>query len=286
MDRRADARAGRRYWVWVARPEFYLDEDGADRRSLEPGLGYEPGGWWTCHRETEDGDLVLLYRSRLKKDLAYLIEARSAAYSILDDEGAAEYGWDYGCDYDVLEKFGDPLTLGKMKADPALGDWGALRAGFRRRVYEIPPDTWNHLMDRLVGVGSRTRIDRIRRTADKRYALERDIEDRLAANMGLFRPFGYNLELRDRQHVCRRGGRADLVSFDVGAKRYVVIELKRGLVGRDAVAQLLSCASIAEEYPNRSRPRGILIGDRLDNEALGMVNYDERLEFVPLADLN
>ena len=144
-------REDRRYWVWVTGPDYYLDEDGSERRDLDPGQGYEPGGWWTCHRETEEGDLVLLYRSQKKKDLAYLIETRSAAYSLLDDDDAPAQGWDYGCDFEVVEKFANPLTLVEMRADRALEDWGALRAGFRRRVYAISPDTWNHLLDRLGG---------------------------------------------------------------------------------------------------------------------------------------
>ena len=98
-------RGDRRYWVWVTGPDYYLDEDGSERQDLDPGQGYEPGGWWTCHRETEEGDLVLVYRSQKKKDLAYLIETRSAAYSLLDDDHAAERGWDYGCDFEVIEKF-------------------------------------------------------------------------------------------------------------------------------------------------------------------------------------
>lgn len=92
---------------------------------------------------------MVLYRSQKQKDLAYLIETRSAAYSLLHDDAAAERGWDYGCDFEVVERFTEPLTLSDMKADQALADWGALRAGFRRQVYEIPPDTWNHLVDRL-----------------------------------------------------------------------------------------------------------------------------------------
>lgn len=74
--------------MWVTGPKYYLDDDGAERRGLDPGQGYGRGGWWTCHRETEQGDLVLLYRSQRKKDLAYLIETRSAAYSILDNAAA------------------------------------------------------------------------------------------------------------------------------------------------------------------------------------------------------
>jgi predicted RNA-binding protein with PUA-like domain len=275
--------------VWVTGPKYYLDDDGAERRGLDPGQGYVPGGWWTCHRETEEGDLVLLYRSQLKKDLAYLIETRSAAYSILDEcsslgEATAELGWDYGCDYEVIEKFTKPLTLGEMRSDPALQDWGVLRANFRRRVHEIAPDIWNHLLDRLAV--DRRKVDRKRQTAAKRYALERDIEDRLAADLRPFRRHGYNLELRERQHICRRGGRADIVAFDIDAKRYVIIELKRGLVSRDAVAQLLSYrASTVDELPARRRPIGLLVGDRLDNEAQGMVDDDQRLAFIALDDL-
>jgi RecB family endonuclease NucS len=97
------------------------------------------------------------------------------------------------------------------------------------------------------------------------------------------RRHGYKLELRSQQHICRRGGRADLICFDVVSKRYVVIELKRGLVGRNAVAQLLSYrSSVADEFPARRRPIGLLVGDRLDNEARGIVDDDGRLDFVAL----
>jgi hypothetical protein len=48
----------RRYWVWVTGPDYYLDDDGCERRSLEPG----ELGSWTCHQHTQKGDLVVLYR--------------------------------------------------------------------------------------------------------------------------------------------------------------------------------------------------------------------------------
>lgn len=37
-------RGDRRYWVWVTGPDYYLDDDGSERRDLDPGQGYEPGG--------------------------------------------------------------------------------------------------------------------------------------------------------------------------------------------------------------------------------------------------
>ena len=196
MAGRSDGRGSRRYWVWVTGPEYYLDDDGAERRGLDPGQGYQPGGWWTCHRDTEQGDLVLLYRSRLKKDLAYLIETRSAAVLYPGRCAREKAGWDYGCDYEVLEKFAKPLTLGEMKSDPVLKDWGVLRSNFRRRVCEITPDIWDCLLDRLA-VDTR----KVRQKAAKRHTLEREIEDRLAKDLRPFRPHGYKLEYPERQHI-------------------------------------------------------------------------------------
>ena len=66
----------------------------------------------------------------------------------------------------------------------------------------------------------------------------------------------------------------------------MVIELKRGLVSRNAVAQLRSYrSSISEEFPARRRPIGLLVGDRLDNEAGGMIEDDERLQFIALDEI-
>jgi predicted RNA-binding protein with PUA-like domain len=281
---RAEGSSERRYWVWVTGPEYYLDDNGADRADLQPRRGYEPGGWWSCHRDTQAGDLVLLYRSRKRKDIAYLIEARSAAYSILNDRHAQAHGWDYGCDYQVLVKFPSPLPLAAMQNDPALADWGALRAGFRRKVYAIQPDTWTRLLQAL-GYDD-PKMSSMRRRAQKLFALEREIEEHLADDLRPFAPHHYDLELRARQYVCRFGGRADLVCWDRAQQRHVVIELKRGLITRDAVAQVLSyMASIQDEYRPRKRPSGLVVGERLDNEANGMIRQDKRLEFIAVDQL-
>ena len=66
-------------WLWVTGPDYYLDEDGHDRRDLEPDVGFVPDGWWTCAPQTRAGDLVLLYRSKVRKDVSHLLVARSDA---------------------------------------------------------------------------------------------------------------------------------------------------------------------------------------------------------------
>lgn len=68
----------------------------------------------------------------------------------------------------------------------------------------------------------------------------------------------------------------------------MVVEVKRDrdLVKRDAVAQLLSYrASVDQELPARQKPIGVLVGRALNNEALGMIEDDERLRFIALSEI-
>jgi hypothetical protein len=134
------------HWVWVTTPEYYAEPDGSDRKDLEPG---QEGGWWTCHRDTRQGDLVLLYRTAPRMDFGYLFRAESNAYSITDDPSARQRGWDYGCDYSVLYKFENPLTLDDLRRDQSMNAWGAFRANFRRRVYAIPEPVWQRLISQI-----------------------------------------------------------------------------------------------------------------------------------------
>jgi hypothetical protein len=107
----------RQYWLWVTRPDVYLDEDGSDREDLDPDSGVDSDGWWTCHKDTKKGDLVLLWRTSPKKDIGYLIQAESDSYSIVDDN---DHGWQYGCDYQMLYKFNHPISVKDLRNDPYL----------------------------------------------------------------------------------------------------------------------------------------------------------------------
>ena len=50
----------RQYWLWVTRPEYYLEENGTDRECLNPRNRIDSGSWWTCHKDTRKGDLTPL----------------------------------------------------------------------------------------------------------------------------------------------------------------------------------------------------------------------------------
>jgi len=136
-------------WLWVTGPQYYAEADGSDRADLKPTGDSEPDGWWTCHKDTREGDEVLLYRTTPKKDIAYLIQARSDAYSILQDPGA-EPGWNYGCDYKVIEKFASSMDIAEIRADPALENWNAKKMQFQGKAFKIQPEIWEHLIARLV----------------------------------------------------------------------------------------------------------------------------------------
>lgn len=76
----------RSYWVWITKPEFYLNADGEERECLTPDPKQDHDfGWWTCHKETKMGDLALLYRTKPKSDIAFLLEAKSDA-RVLEEE--------------------------------------------------------------------------------------------------------------------------------------------------------------------------------------------------------
>jgi hypothetical protein len=88
---------GPRFWVWVTGPEHYLDDKGAERADLEPAETANSDDWWTCHRDTKRGDLILLYRTRPKQDVAYLLEAATSARVLATDKPANSITWaDWG----------------------------------------------------------------------------------------------------------------------------------------------------------------------------------------------
>jgi len=115
------------YWLWVTGPQYYLGSGGSDRVDLEPADEYVPDGWWTCHRDTRKGDLIMLYRKKPKMDIAYLFQARSNASSLLHDT-SAEPGWKYGCDYDVIEPAA--LRTTPLVRAPSLLISGVVTRGF------------------------------------------------------------------------------------------------------------------------------------------------------------
>jgi hypothetical protein len=287
---RANVKDTTQYWVWVTTPEYYLEEDGSDCEGLDPSLQSDPDGWWTCHKNTKRGDLTLLYRTKPKMDLGYLIQAETDAYSLVDDEYAYEFGWDYGCQYQVLYKFQHPLTLHDLRTDPYMDEWGALRANFQRRVYAVPPSVWQRLLSRIeqrepefARFLKRGAVQQVSAT----IMLEEELEQRLAEEPAILKPFGYDLEVRERQLVCHgHGGRIDLLCYDRWRKRYVVIELKNVRAGQNTFGQIATYLGWVEQRVSKGRPaEGLVIARGFDNRFLSAAATTDRIRHIDLEQL-
>ena len=289
----------RQYWLWVTRPEYYLDEDGQDRRDLDPANRSDPGGWWTCNRDTRRGDLVLLWRTSPKCDIGYLMQAASDAYSLTDEPYARHQGWKYGCDYKVLYKFEHPVTLQHLRGEPHLHDWGAYRANFRGSAFRIPKDHWARL-HRLAAKLNRGYAgwlrNVIKRDVDITIQGEEKIEEALVNDLGLLKDFGYDLELYSdpktgrsgRQWVCKgTGGRIDLLCQDRRKKkRYVVIELKTVKASQRTFGQICGyMGSVQDRIAGRTPVVGLVISRGYDVNFEAAMRTIDRVEQLDLEKL-
>jgi hypothetical protein len=262
-----------------------LDENGRDRADLEPTSSYTPRHWWTCDKRTREGDQILLYRADQKKDIAYLIVARSDAYSLESEIGAVD-GWKWGCDFEVVERFNPGLTIAEMRQDAILVDWPALKKNFIGRSHRIDDIYWSHLQARL-GL-SEDRLGARLAETEVRYKTEKSIEDRLYANPDLFRSHGLRLDMKHRQCRLPAPGSSiiDLVAWDRRGRRYVIIELKKGAADFSALGQVVAYRDRWQRlHPWIRRPLGLLVGDSLSPKIREVVKRRRRVRFIALKDL-
>ncbi len=274
-----------------------MDEWGNERADLDPINNIDNDGWWTCHKNTQKGDLVLLYRSRIKRDIGYLIQAESDAYFIGDENYAAEQGWDYGCDDRFLFRFQNPLTLREMRENPYLQDWGAFRGNFQKRVYEIPADHWQRLSQLLAerNRGYKSFLQSLESSiVAKSILLEEQLEDELVENLSLLKPLGYDLELyvspegvSGRQFVCKgNGGRIDLLCFDKRKKRFVVIELKNVQASQNTFGQICNYVGYVQERIAENKPViGLVVSRGCDARFQSSMKITDKVFHLNLEDI-
>lgn len=268
-----------RTWLWVAKPEVYLDDYGQERSDLEPASQDGPAGWWTCHKETRTGDLALIYRAGLMKDIAYLARAESDAY---EPTVASTYGKNsWVCDYVVLQKFDTPLPIAEMRADPVLASWAALKKSFIGATHAIPTPVWTRLLERIEPHPGTVRraVERYLEAVEDERALRRF----LVAHPEAWEQAGHSLSFVAEEKTFQSDRtRADLVYLDPSGA-HVVVELKYGSVGPRAVAQLLTYMSHASHELSKGRDvRGILVGTTLDKFMPALLARVPDVEFISL----
>jgi len=295
---RTQGGTGRQWWLWVTKPEFYLDEDGKEDPSLDPALCEDSDGWWTCHRDTQAGDLAFLWRTRPMSDIGYLIHARSDAYSIVDDEFASERGWDYGCDYEVLHKFRKPVTLLDLRKAVNFEDWHPLRMQFQRRVFPVTPEYLQRLNDLILTKDPAYKevLESLQGpTMPKRILLEEELEEALVFNLSILKPFGYDLTLykdpdsgaTGRQMICvGNGGRIDLLCQERGKKVFVVIELKNVRAGQNTFGQISNYMGwVQDRIAGRKQVRGLVISRGVDPKFQTALRTNDRIAQIDIERL-
>lgn len=288
----------RQYWLWVTRPEYYLDEDGSEREHLDPQRNPDGGDWWTCHKDTRKSDLVLLWRTRPKSDIGYLIQAGSDAYSIADDPHAARMNWDYGCAYVPLYKFRRPITIEDLRDDCRFDEWGPLRSKFRQKAYKIPVEFWQRLANLASKLDPESRaVWKLveREPACPSILLEEELEEMLVDDLGLLKAFGYDLALyvdpetrvTGRQFVCGANrGRIDILAWDRTRKRYVVIELKNVRAGQNTFGQICSYMGwVQENIAGKTPVVGLVISRGYDAKFHSSMKTTRKLAHLDISEL-
>jgi tetratricopeptide (TPR) repeat protein len=285
----------RQYWLWVTRPDYYLEDDGSDRELLDPTHGADTGGWWTCHRDTKKGDLIFLWRTSPKKDIGYLIQAESDAYSIVDDN---DQGWDYGCDFDVLFKFENPIHIKDLRGSPSFEEWGPLRGSFQKTTFKISLEYWNKINNLAANKnpGYQEIIELIQKEPlSEGIRLEEELENELVANLDVLKRFGHQLELYidstsgqiGRQFICQgNGSRIDLLCYDKTKKRYVVIELKNVRAGQNTFGQISNYMGWVQNRIAGNIPViGIVISRGYDTRFESALNITDKISQIDVEDL-
>lgn len=112
------------YWLWVIRPEYY-DE-------------VEPATSWSCHKNTKEGDLILMWRAKKKHDIAFLLQATS--------DPVPDPNWGHVCEYKVLYEFKNPVTIKDLReSDAFFRGWSAYSGNFQRNSFIIQALYWDRL---------------------------------------------------------------------------------------------------------------------------------------------
>lgn len=249
----------RQHWLWVTGPEYYLEYDGSDRYVLQPGAGVQ--GEWTCHRDTRKGDLIVLYRTQPMSDMAYLIEAMSDSYPMPED--VRDFGsWEYGCDYRVLRKLRDPLTLRELKADRVMNDWGVIRGNPRQQMYQVPDRFWLRLMTLIEKRDPGVAPILTRKGATTRTTQSPDeawLEDSIARRPTCLRQVGFTVTSLEQQIICGTVGRLDLLCRTEEAP-WLVVELKARHGLPQDVSQLAQYVSwVQDEFAGRRKVAALLV---------------------------
>ena len=118
------------HWIFVTRPEYYLDENG--EYYLNKGIKDR----WSCGKDTKEKDRILFYCSKKMKG----IQSWATAEGDSEEDKSAK-GWGrWMCDIKIQEKYKHPLLLkefSRKHKHRELEDCKAITGNFQRAAFLI-----------------------------------------------------------------------------------------------------------------------------------------------------
>lgn len=284
-------------WIWIWRPEFYHDSNGIESQLLLPGR--KSRGVGTCHPDTEPGQLVILYRTTPKKDVAYLL--RTLGPAMINEHWRPRTGtrgqWNYMAEYEVLARITPPISIQELRDCPDLENFSALRGRMQRSFFRVgSPDSmalWR-LMDGRLPSSVSTVLKKSRPATE--LPLESAIESAFVKNLKTVgRALGRDLKIwtspdgvKGRQLPCpEAGGRMDLLCVDRKTQDFVLLELKSVKAKRDTYGQICSYLGwIRKHVAGKRNIHAVVLADGMDaafQSALGVGSQIEFHEIRPIA---
>lgn len=280
------------YWQWVFKPDYFLEEDGGEKKSLEPYESSRAGGCGSCHKNTRFGDLILIYRAGKKEgetyqDLKYLLMATSDAYSIEDDEYVFEHGWTYGCDYLPLFKFENSINLSEMKNEEYLEGWNALSSNFNRTIYKTDKMYWEYLIRLLEEKNPEFKLKNLKiGEIIEKFITKYALVDKLYENLASLEKFGYNLHKINQQVICKgQGGKIDILA------RYksgdlLVIGLINDSASRDTYEKIYNYTEWVKDYlAHKESVKGLIISQGYDDGFKSKLDGNSDMEYLELSEV-
>jgi hypothetical protein len=266
-----DAKNQPNYWLWVTRPKYYM-ENGEDRELLKTG------GVWTCHKDTKPGDLVLVYRTKPKSDIAYILVSKTDSFP-WSSRFPAHRNWEYGCEFECLKAFPDsPLKYTDLQKDPQMEEWNALKAKFfGQAAWRLDPEVWSKTIRRLdhLNPGIAKLIERQGGQIKKHALDELKLEKRLADDpsplrrlklgpLSLFADASRGITGRQVLCVPESKRRIDLLFKQRDGRGLIVAELKVVKATRETYGQIRSYVGwVKKTFPHR-KVSGVVVSKGYD----------------------
>jgi hypothetical protein len=284
-------------WIWIWNPDSYLDADGKESRRLLPGRKFRCVG--TCHPDTEPGQIVILYRTTPKKDVAYLL--RTVGPAMINEKWRPRTGtrgkWNYMAEFEVLARISPSISIQELRDCPDLENFAALRRQMWGSFFRVGPQDslalWR-LMNGRLSPSVSTILKKSRPATE--LPLESVIESAFANNLKTVgRALGRDLKIwtspdgvKGRQLPCpEAGGRMDLLCVDQKTQDFVLLELKAVKAKRDTYGQICSYLGwIRKHVAGKRNVHAVVLADGQDaafQSALGAGSPIEFHEIRPLA---